>query len=64
MDPEILFVLSDAMKNKFTQIIKDLISISRSSHSYSYLTHKNSLPREVAEVNFYNLVNKDGLSAH
>ena len=31
MDPEILFIMSEAMKNKYTEMIKELITISRSS---------------------------------
>lgn len=31
MDPEILFMVSDSIKTKYINIIKDLIAISRSS---------------------------------
>lgn len=59
MDPEIMFHISEAMRNKYSDIIKELISISRSSQSNAYLLHKNSIPREIVEVNAFNLVNKD-----
>jgi len=59
MDPEVMFMVSDAMRNKYTEVIKNLISISRSSQSNAYLLHKNSLQREVVEVNTYNIINKD-----
>lgn len=59
MDYEVMFMINDAMKHKYTDIIKDLIQISRSSQSNAYLTHKNSMPREIVEVNAFNLINKD-----
>lgn len=31
MDPEVLFMVSDAMKSKYINIIEELIAISRSS---------------------------------
>lgn len=42
IDPDVLFLISDAMKQRYTNIITELISISRSSQSNSYLTNKKS----------------------
>lgn len=55
MNQEIMFMISDAVKSKYVDIIKELIKISRASQSNSYLTNKNSQPREVVEINAYNL---------
>lgn len=59
MDPEIMFMISEAMKSRYTSIIQELISISRSSQSNSYLINKNSIPREITEVHTYNIQNRD-----
>lgn len=58
-DPEILLMISDAAKAKYTNIIQELISISRSSQSNSYLVNKNSQPREVLDVHAFNVTNLD-----
>ena len=59
MDPEIMFMMSEAMKSRYTNIIQDLIAISRSSQSNSYLINKNSTPREITQVTAYNIVNPE-----
>ena len=47
MDSEVMEMLSDAIKQKYTTIITDLIDISRSHHSTAYLSQKQSLPQEI-----------------
>lgn len=60
MDSDVLFMINDAIKSKYIQILQELISISRSSQSNSYLTNKNSQPREVSDVHTYNVINLQG----
>jgi len=44
MDADVLEMLSDAIKQKYTTIITDLIDISRCHHSTAYLSQKQSVP--------------------
>ena len=55
MDNEVMFMISEAMKCRYTNIIQELIAISRSSQSNSYLINKNSVAREVTEVHTFNI---------
>ncbi|CDW83759.1 UNKNOWN [Stylonychia lemnae] len=59
MDPEIMFLISEAMKTRYTSIITDLIAISRSSQSNSYIITKNSVPREIIDVHAFNIVSQN-----
>ena len=61
MDPDVLFLISDALKNKYSSIIQELIDISRSSQSNSYLSSKSSMPKEITEVHVHNQINKNRL---
>jgi len=63
MDPEIMFMISEAMKSRYTNIITDLISISRSSQSNSYIITKNSIAREVTDVHAFNITNPNKMMA-
>ena len=44
MDMDVMEMLSDAIKQKYTTIITDLIDVSRSHHSTAYLSQKQSIP--------------------
>jgi len=59
MDSDIMFMINDAIKEKYSNIITELVTISRSAKSDSYLVNKNSHPMEVTEVHASNVINLD-----
>ena len=54
LNPEVLEIVNDSMKKKYTDIVTELIDISRSSQSQSYLSHKASQVMETTEIHFFN----------
>ena len=64
MDADVPFMLNDAIKQKFTELLTDLVAVSRSAQSNSYLVNKNSQPREVTEVHVANVLNLDRAAGH
>lgn len=59
MDEEVIEMVSNAMKLKYTNMLTDLIEISRSHHSAAYLSQKQSLPLEVTQIHAFNLSGRD-----
>jgi hypothetical protein len=59
LDSEVIYLMDYAMKSKYMNIIKELISISRSQQSNFYLYNKNSLPMEVTQVKANNIIIRD-----
>ena len=59
LDPEVHFMINDAMKHKFTEIIKELIKIHRTQNQCSYLQNKNSTTLEMTEIKAMNTILKD-----
>lgn len=54
MDSGCLQLLSEAIKQKYQSMIGDLISVSRASSSFNYVSNKNSIPTEQKRINYQN----------
>lgn len=59
MDYDVMNMVNDAIKTKYTNMISDLIEVVRSSQNTAYLSHKQTQPQELTEVHAFNTTDKD-----